>query len=63
MSALTRFYLRIRERAARTADGQTMAEYTLILGAVAVVVFITYELLGQEIGPLVTNIDNYLTTT
>jgi Flp pilus assembly pilin Flp len=43
--------------------GQTMTEYALILAAVAIVVFITYEVMGQDIGTLVSNIDTALTTT
>jgi Flp pilus assembly pilin Flp len=63
MSALTKFYLKNRERLSRVAKGQTMTEYALILAAVAIVVFITYEVMGQDIGKLVNNVDSALTTT
>jgi Flp pilus assembly pilin Flp len=63
MSALTKFYLKNLERLTRLAKGQTMTEYALILAAVAIVVFITYEVMGQDIGKLVNNIDSALTTT
>jgi Flp pilus assembly pilin Flp len=63
MTVLTNFYLRNRERLARLAKGQTMTEYALILAAVAIVVFITYEVMGQDIGKLVNNVDSALTTT
>jgi Flp pilus assembly pilin Flp len=63
MSALTKFYLKNRERLTRMAKGQTMTEYALILAAVAIVVFITYEVMGQDIGKLVNNVDSALTTT
>jgi Flp pilus assembly pilin Flp len=63
MSALTKFYLKNRERLSRMAKGQTMTEYALILAAVAIVVFITYEVMGQDIGKLVNNVDSALTTT
>jgi Flp pilus assembly pilin Flp len=63
MSALTKFYLKSRERLSRLAKGQTMTEYALILAAVAIVVFITYEVMGQDIGKLVNNVDSALTTT
>jgi Flp pilus assembly pilin Flp len=63
MSALTKFYLNNRERLSRLAKGQTMTEYALILAAVAIVVFITYEVMGQDIGKLVNNVDSSLTTT
>jgi Flp pilus assembly pilin Flp len=63
MSALTKFYVKNRERLARVAKGQTMTEYALILAAVAIVVFITYEVMGQDIEKLVNNVDSALTTT
>ena len=40
-----------------------MTEYALILAAVAIVIFITYEVMGQDIGTPVSNIDKALTTT
>jgi len=44
----------------RRGHGQTMTEYALILAAVAVVVFVTYEVMGQDITKLVTIIDRDL---
>jgi Flp pilus assembly pilin Flp len=40
-----------------------MTEYALIMAAVAVVVFITYETMGQDIGSLVNAINTDLTTS
>jgi Flp pilus assembly pilin Flp len=40
--------------------GQTMAEYALILAAVAVVVFIGYQLMGTTITTLLTSVDGQL---
>ncbi len=40
-----------------------MTEYALILAAVAVVVFVTYEVMGQNIGSLVNRVDKALTST
>jgi Flp pilus assembly pilin Flp len=40
-----------------------MTEYALILAAVAVVVFVTYEVMGQDINSLVNSIDKSLTAT
>jgi Flp pilus assembly pilin Flp len=40
--------------------GQTMAEYALIMAAVAVVVFIGYQLMGTTITTLVTSVDGKL---
>jgi Flp pilus assembly pilin Flp len=63
MEKITRMYVKARELSKRLSKGQTMTEYALILAAIAIVVFITYEVMGQDIGTLVTNIDNALTTT
>jgi Flp pilus assembly pilin Flp len=63
MEKMKRMYLKVRELGKRLSKGQTMTEYALILAAVAIVVFITYEVMGQDIGTLVSNIDNALTTT
>jgi Flp pilus assembly pilin Flp len=60
---MTRLYVKVRESAKRLGKGQTMTEYALILAAVAIVVFITYEVMGQDISKLVNNIDSALTTT
>ena len=63
MEKMKRMYLKAHELGKRLSKGQTMTEYALILAAVAIVVFITYEVMGQDIGKLVSNIDNALTTT
>ena len=56
MEFLTRLFVKARE----WHKGQTMTEYALILAAVAVVVFVTYEILGQDINALVKSIDTDL---
>jgi Flp pilus assembly pilin Flp len=58
-----RMYLKAGELGERLSKGQTMTEYALILGAVAIVVYITYLVMGQDIGKLVNNVDSLLTTT
>ena len=63
MEKITRVYLKARELGKRLSKGQTMTEYALILAAIAIVVFITYEVMGQDIGKLVNNVDSALTTT
>ena len=60
---MTRMYVKARELGKRLSKGQTMTEYALILAAVAIVVFITYEVMGQDIGKLVNNIDSALTSS
>jgi len=57
MEFLTKLFVKARE----WHKGQTMTEYALILAAVAVVVFVTYEILGQDINALVKSIDGDLT--
>ncbi len=54
--------IRLREWRAGTSKGQTMTEYALILGAVAIVVFVTYQTMGQDIGSLVYVVNSDLTT-
>jgi Flp pilus assembly pilin Flp len=56
MSKITGMFIKIREY----ERGQTMAEYALILAAVAVVVFIGYQLMGTTITTLLTSVDGQL---
>ncbi len=60
MEFLTKTYVKVREFQKRLGKGQTMTEYALILAAVAVVVFVTYEVMGQKINVLVNFIDSDL---
>jgi len=56
MNAITKFVVRAREY----SRGQTMAEYALILAAVAVVVFAGYQTMGTTITSLLTTVDTSL---
>jgi Flp pilus assembly pilin Flp len=47
-------------QAQRGTRGQTMTEYALILAAVAIVAYVTYQVMGQDIGSMVSTIDNAL---
>jgi Flp pilus assembly pilin Flp len=58
---MTKFFIRVREWHKALSKGQTMTEYALIMAAVAVVVFITYETMGQDIGSLVNKVNTDLT--
>ena len=62
MNLLNTLYVKVREFHKGLSKGQTMTEYALILAAVAVVVFVTYEIMGQDITALVQNIDSDLTS-
>jgi len=56
MNAVTKFVVRVRE----SNRGQTMAEYALILAAVAVVVFVGYQTMGTTITTLLGSVDTSL---
>ena len=65
MNRLAGTYIRLREFHQRLDKGQTMAEYALILAAVAIGVFIAYQSMGNEINQMVTwqAIDKDLTSS
>jgi Flp pilus assembly pilin Flp len=50
----------VLRRVAGRAEGQTMTEYSLILAAVAIVAYVTYQVMGQDIGSMVNKIDSAL---
>jgi Flp pilus assembly pilin Flp len=62
MNQLASVYLKFREGARTLTRGQTMTEYALIMAAVAIVVFVTYQSMGNDIGSLVNGINTDLTT-
>ncbi len=62
MGAFVTAYLKLRERKQRLSLGQTMTEYALIMAAVAIVVFVVYQTMGNDIGSLVNSINSDLTT-
>jgi Flp pilus assembly pilin Flp len=59
MQVLNRWFIRVRE----WQHGQTMTEYAMILSAVAVVVFVTYQVMGQDVSSLANKVDTLLTST
>ena len=64
MKVLTRIQVNVSERLLRglrkDGKGQTMTEYALILAAVAIVAYVTYQVMGQDIGSMVNKIDSAL---
>jgi Flp pilus assembly pilin Flp len=56
MIAITKLVVRVRE----FNRGQTMAEYALIMAAVAVVVFVGYQTMGTTITTLLGSVDGKL---
>jgi Flp pilus assembly pilin Flp len=61
MESTTKLFIRARESVVRNTRGQTMTEYALILAAIAVVVYGTYRVLGNNIGSLASGVDSTLT--
>ncbi|MGH7914202.1 MAG: Flp family type IVb pilin [Candidatus Binataceae bacterium] len=64
MELFTKMYVNASEKMRtgirRNAEGQTMTEYALILAAVAIVAYVTYQVMGQDIGSMVNGIDTAL---
>jgi Flp pilus assembly pilin Flp len=60
MKSMTKLFIRARESVVRNTRGQTMTEYALILAAIAVVVYGTYQVLGNNIGSLASGVDSSL---
>ena len=54
-------FIRAREYVVRNTRGQTMTEYVLILAAIAIVVYGTYTILGNNITSLASGVDSTLT--
>ena len=59
MDTIRKMYVKVQNM----RRGQTMTEYALILAAFAVVVFITYEVMGQDISTMVNKVDSALTSS
>lgn len=62
MSRIAIICRKLRERAARQSRGQTMTEYALIMAAIAVVVFVTYQTMGNDINTLLNKINTDLSS-
>jgi Flp pilus assembly pilin Flp len=60
MDRINKWYIRVRENVIKRNSGQTMTEYALILAAVAIVAYVTYQVMGQDIGSMVSKIDTAL---
>jgi Flp pilus assembly pilin Flp len=56
MNLITKAYVKATE----LTRGQTMAEYALILAAVAVVVYVGYQVMGTTITTLLSTVDTKL---
>ena len=61
MEPVTRMFIGAREFVVCNTRGQTMTEYTLILAAIAIVVYGTYMALGNNVSSLANGVDSTLT--
>jgi Flp pilus assembly pilin Flp len=52
--------VRVQKLVSYLAKGQTMTEYALILAAVAIAAYLTYQVMGQDISTMVTGITSEL---
>lgn len=55
METITRMYVRLSNRIA-SSRGQTMGEYALIMGAIAVIAYGAYQLLGSNISTVANSV-------
>jgi Flp pilus assembly pilin Flp len=53
MTPILRIFLRLRE----SLHGQTMTEYAFVLAAVAIAVYVTYQVFGQDVSSLVNQVN------
>jgi Flp pilus assembly pilin Flp len=54
-------FTRARETVVHLLGGQTMVEYAMIIGALGIVVWGAYNLMGNSIGSMTNAIDSNLT--
>ena len=59
MDLLNGLFVRARE----WSRGQTMTEYAMILSAVAIAVFVTYQVFGQDLSSMVNRVDGSLSSS
>jgi Flp pilus assembly pilin Flp len=67
MDGMVRAYLnskaRMQKLVSHGTKSQTMTEYALILAAVAIVAYVTYQVMGQSISAMVTGISSELSSS
>ena len=60
---MTSWYVKVGTQVQCRVRGQTMTEYALILAAVAIAAYVTYQVMGQDIGSMVSTIDTALSSS
>jgi Flp pilus assembly pilin Flp len=53
---------RVLDIVSYSARSQTMTEYALILAAIAIAAYLTYQVMGQDVSSMVTGIDTGLSS-
>jgi Flp pilus assembly pilin Flp len=53
---------RVLDIVSYSARSQTMTEYALILAAIAIAAYLTYQVMGQDVTSMVTGIDTGLSS-
>jgi len=60
MNRLTETWIKLTNHYRNMGRGQTMAEYAIIVSVVAIVVWISYQTMGNDLGSMVNYLDNKL---
>lgn len=62
MTSSSRIFLRLREsfRLREPLSGQTMTEYAFVLAAIAIAVYATYQVFGQDVSSMVNTVNTKL---
>jgi len=61
MSPVAAFCIRVFRSGGALRRAQTMTEYALILAAIAIVVYVAYNTLGNDMAAMVNRVDAILT--
>lgn len=60
MNSLMATWVKFANFRRRLSKGQTMAEYAIIVSVVAIAVWASYQLMGQDLSLMVNNLDTKL---
>jgi Flp pilus assembly pilin Flp len=63
MDTILKLYAKMSTRVSTLRQGQSMTEYALILAAVAVAVYATYQTMGTDIKTMVGTVNTSLTAS
>jgi Flp pilus assembly pilin Flp len=63
MNSLMATWVNLANFRRRLSKGQTMAEYAIIVSVVAIAVWVSYQVMGQDLSSMVNNLDTKLSAT